>query len=241
MPFVKPPPPPPPPRCLNTDSQRIISNFEPHDRCLQESKKGYQWSYTRHVIRKWAFGNGERLVANICKKGNHWRCLYSSLIILILYSAVTNKKKIWRNFYVIHSKECWNCKASSLQFHGWFSEDVKVFSRADSPSGATYIVTIVSVGLVAWMLNFWIAPPPPKKKKWSDLKKKFQNQNVFKVILSNFFGKPPSPCKGKIFRHQIWLNVCLDRDFFFFQFFFQFFKAHFTELTEASVSQISSS
>ena len=69
---------------------------------------------------------------------------------------------------------------------------------------------------------------------------KFQNQNVFQLILSNFSGGggtlPPS--KGKIFWHQIWLDTCSDWQKKFFQ--KNFFYAHFIEFAEQSVSQFSS-
>ena len=56
----------------------------------------------------------------------------------------------------------------------------------------------VSVWLVGWLFVSHRPPPPPAPEIIGS--QKFQNQNLFQLILSNFSrGDPPPPVKGKNF------------------------------------------
>ena len=72
-----------------------------------------------------------------------------------------------------------------------------LFSRAVSTSGATYLVTMACVRpYVRLYLTEGPLPPTPEIIR----SQKFLNQNLFQLILSNFFGgTPPPQVKGKIF------------------------------------------
>ena len=80
----------------------------------------------------------------------------------------------------------------------WVKKDcVGFFGRAVSTSGATYLVTMACVCLVVRMFvsHRGTSPPAPLEIIGSQ---KFQNQNVFQLILSNFSrGGGPPPVKEK--------------------------------------------
>ena len=66
-----------------------------------------------------------------------------------------------------------------------------IFSCAVSTSGVTYLVTMACVWLSGY-LYLRGTPPPPEIIR----SQKFQNQNVFRLILSNFSGGTPPPVEG---------------------------------------------
>ena len=63
-----------------------------------------------------------------------------------------------------------------------------IFSLAGSTSGATYLVTMVSVGMDGWMYGCLLAALLAHTHNFKNFirSQKFQNENMFQTILSNF-------------------------------------------------------
>ena len=106
------------------------------------------------------------------------------------------------------------------------------------------------VCLVGCLLTFWWDTPPPHDPQKTIGSQKFQNQNVFHIILSNFVlgvlppPPPPRSVEGKLFYRFGFMYVQTTKKKFWKIFFSSNFELkfkfldHFTELTEASATQI---
>ena len=104
-------------------------------------------------------------------------------------------------------KQTHTCENITFRRTLYADGNYRLFSRAVSTSGATYLVTMACVCLVGctYVCISRRDPHPPEIIG----SQKFQNQNCFSSFWATFPGGP-SPTKGKNFWHQIWLDTCSD-------------------------------